>query len=228
MIAMSSQITGVSIICSAVCSDADQIKHQSPESLTFRGIYRWPVDSPHKGPVTRKMFPFDDVITSTEPLSSDRASIAEMSVEKSFALPLISSIFKITHTPYLPISHLYLADIITVKLWWQLSNMNVNHWVLLTFFYKLTWSLMETQTCRALAPTAAQLFLYKNDNAKCFFLWYAIVRAEAYVYLRGLSRYFDTIIVQQKGIVIHNPPLYDIAIYPYMTRLDKVLNILML
>ena len=32
-------------------------------SLAFvRGIHRWPVNSPHKGPVTRKMFPFDDVI----------------------------------------------------------------------------------------------------------------------------------------------------------------------
>ena len=28
----------------------------------FRGIHRWPVNSPHKGPVARKMFPFDDVI----------------------------------------------------------------------------------------------------------------------------------------------------------------------
>ena len=26
------------------------------------GIHRWPVNSPHRGPVTRKMFPFDDVI----------------------------------------------------------------------------------------------------------------------------------------------------------------------
>ena len=26
-----------------------------------RGIHRWPVNSPHKGPVTRKMFPFDDI-----------------------------------------------------------------------------------------------------------------------------------------------------------------------
>ena len=26
------------------------------------GIHRWPVNSPHKWPVTRKMFPFDDVI----------------------------------------------------------------------------------------------------------------------------------------------------------------------
>ena len=41
----------------------DQRKHQSSASLAFvRGIQRWPVNSPHKGPVTRKMFPFDDVI----------------------------------------------------------------------------------------------------------------------------------------------------------------------
>ena len=33
------------------------------KSLAFvRGIHRRPVNSPHKGPVTRKMFPFDDVI----------------------------------------------------------------------------------------------------------------------------------------------------------------------
>ena len=32
-------------------------------SLAFvREIHRWPVNSPHKVPVTRKMFPFDDVI----------------------------------------------------------------------------------------------------------------------------------------------------------------------
>ena len=63
MRAMASQITSVSMICSTVCSDADQRKHQSSASLAFvRGIHRWSVNSPHKGPVTRKMFPFDDVI----------------------------------------------------------------------------------------------------------------------------------------------------------------------
>ena len=31
-------------------------------TVFVRGIHRWPVNSPHKGPVTRKMFPFDDVI----------------------------------------------------------------------------------------------------------------------------------------------------------------------
>ena len=38
-------------------------KHQSSESLAFvRGIHRWPVNSPHKGQVTWKILPFDDVI----------------------------------------------------------------------------------------------------------------------------------------------------------------------
>ena len=60
---MSSQITSVSIVCSIIYAGADQTKHQSFASPAFvRGIYRWPVNSPKKGPVTRKMFLFDDVI----------------------------------------------------------------------------------------------------------------------------------------------------------------------
>ena len=62
--AMASQITSLTIVCSTVYSGADQIKHQSSAwlALCVRGIPRWPVNSPHKGPVTRKRFPFDDVI----------------------------------------------------------------------------------------------------------------------------------------------------------------------
>ena len=38
-------------------------KHQSSASLAFvRGLHRGPVNSPHRWPVTQKMFPFDDVI----------------------------------------------------------------------------------------------------------------------------------------------------------------------
>ena len=60
--AMASQITSLTSVYSTVYSGADQRKHQSSASLAFvRGIYRWPVNSPHKRPVTRKMFPFDDV-----------------------------------------------------------------------------------------------------------------------------------------------------------------------
>ena len=63
MNAIASQITSVSIVYSSVCSDTDQRWHQSSASLAFvRGIHRGPVNSPHKRPVTRKMFPFDDVI----------------------------------------------------------------------------------------------------------------------------------------------------------------------
>ena len=63
MSTMASQITGVPIVYSTVCTGADQRKHQSSTSLVFvRGIHRWPVNSLHKGPVTWKVFQFDDVI----------------------------------------------------------------------------------------------------------------------------------------------------------------------
>ena len=67
MAAMASKITGVLIVYSTVCSGADQRKHQSLTPLAFvRGIHRWQVNSPHIGPVTRKMFPFADVIMHPE------------------------------------------------------------------------------------------------------------------------------------------------------------------
>ena len=49
--------------CSIVCSDADKRKHQNSTYLSFVwGSQRWPANSSHKGPVTRKIVPFDDVI----------------------------------------------------------------------------------------------------------------------------------------------------------------------
>ena len=61
--AMASQIASLTIVYSTVYSGADQRKHQSSASLTFvRGIHGRPVNSPHTWPVTRKMFPFDDVM----------------------------------------------------------------------------------------------------------------------------------------------------------------------
>ena len=66
---LASQITSLTIVYSTFYSDADQRKHQSSASLAFvRGIHRGPVNSPHKWPVTRKMFPFDDVIINTKSL----------------------------------------------------------------------------------------------------------------------------------------------------------------
>ena len=63
MSAMASQITGISTVCSTVGLFTAHRKHQSSALLAFvRGIHRWPVNFPHKRPVTRKIFPFDDVI----------------------------------------------------------------------------------------------------------------------------------------------------------------------
>ena len=61
--AMASQITSLTIVYSPVYSGAYQRKHQSSTSLAFVwGIHRWPVNSPHKWPLTRKIFSFGDVI----------------------------------------------------------------------------------------------------------------------------------------------------------------------
>ena len=63
MDAIASQITSLAIVFSSVYSDADQRKHHSSASLPFvGGIHRGLVNSPHKWPVARKMFPFDDFI----------------------------------------------------------------------------------------------------------------------------------------------------------------------
>ena len=64
MTTMASQITSLAVVHSIVYSGADQRKHQSSASLTGLCAGNSPglVNSPHKGPVTRKMFPFDDVI----------------------------------------------------------------------------------------------------------------------------------------------------------------------
>ena len=60
---IASQITSLTIVFSIVYLGTDQRKYQSSASLAFmEGIHRGPVNSRHKWPITRKMFPFDDVI----------------------------------------------------------------------------------------------------------------------------------------------------------------------
>ena len=63
MTTIASQITSLAVVYSTVYSDADKKK---PSKLHVTGLCvgnsPWPVNSPHKGPVTRKMFPIDDVI----------------------------------------------------------------------------------------------------------------------------------------------------------------------
>ena len=85
--AMASQITGVPIVTSTVCSCSDQRKHQSSASLAFfRGIHRSPANSTQKGPVTRKCFhlmtspwissvSFDRQLTDCDPMTPSGATV---------------------------------------------------------------------------------------------------------------------------------------------------------
>ena len=60
---IASLITSLTIVYSIVFFRHRSKKQQSSASLAFvRGIHRGPVNSPHKWPVTRNMFPFDAVI----------------------------------------------------------------------------------------------------------------------------------------------------------------------
>ena len=82
---IASQITSLTIVYSTIYSDANQRKHQSSASLAFvRGSHRGPVNSPHKWPVTRKMFPFDDVIMRKHQRHGKRFHVMTSSRWKEF------------------------------------------------------------------------------------------------------------------------------------------------
>ena len=67
MTAMASQITSLTMFTQRFIQA--QINENTKASRHWRhfvkGIHRWPVNSPHEGPVTREVFPFDDVIMMT-------------------------------------------------------------------------------------------------------------------------------------------------------------------
>ena len=69
-------IMSPTIVYSRVYSGVDQRNHQSSAPLAFvRRIHRRPVISPHKRPVKRKMFPFDDVIMDTSYYKCDTSEL---------------------------------------------------------------------------------------------------------------------------------------------------------
>ena len=92
--AIASQITSLATVYSIVYSDADQRKHQSSASLAFvRGIHRGPVSSPHKWPVTRKMFAFDDVIMFHTCLHNWFSVVASLLLSLSYRNTVSLSLF---------------------------------------------------------------------------------------------------------------------------------------
>ena len=93
---MASQITSLIIVYSTVYSDADQRKYQSSVSLAFvRGIYRKPVNSQHKWQVTRKMFPFDDVIMFVGVFYLSLPSVTPLDAMHVFHMYISLSVFEL-------------------------------------------------------------------------------------------------------------------------------------
>ena len=105
MTTMVSQITSLTVVYSTVYSDA----HQSKTSkLRVTGLCvvnsPGPVNSPHKGSVTRKMFLFDDVIMSID--RADCVHVPTCMVSSEYIVTLIHS-----HAPS-PFSYRLISRII--------------------------------------------------------------------------------------------------------------------
>ena len=128
---MGSRIIVVFVIYSTVCSGVDHWKHQSSASLaSVRGIHRWPVNSPHKGPITRKMFPFDHIIMTSQVVAWWQMGKKSLNVPVTNLLKLIWVIRKIfvmqkNINVRLDKTELYCAR--HTELFWGLFSINGHH-----------------------------------------------------------------------------------------------------
>ena len=90
MTMLASQITSLTVVYSIVYSGVNQRKHQSSASLAFVWeIHRGPVNFPHKWPVTRKMFPFDDVIMEWADIFTRTFKVVRKTKLQSFQFKLV-------------------------------------------------------------------------------------------------------------------------------------------
>ena len=114
---IASQITSLTFVYSTVYSGSDQSKHQSSASLAFVwGIHRGPVNSPHKGPVTRKMFPFDDVIMCGQTFRLIRRLRNRLCTNKFVMFRIVEYIVKYCYGPRSYCQQVHVLEIYAIKL----------------------------------------------------------------------------------------------------------------
>ena len=145
--AIASQITSLTIVYSTVYSGADQRKHQSSASLAFvRGIHRGPVNSPHKWPVTREMFPFDDVIMSMYCPSRDHGPLASRTLccvsMQNYSCPYYPYDWWLLHRPR-GNSMMIAQGLMLLKLRSVISPL----WKFKILQMKLSWTIRVNKTC---------------------------------------------------------------------------------
>ena len=156
---MATQITSLTIVNPTVYSGAGQRKHRT---LAFvRGIYRRPVNSPHRWSITRKMFPFDDVIMVTYddhvPHSLFEVTFTAVNI-KSYSQVMIlyfhwnGSFLNFCHLQYFPTSILQTGELCS---WWGhekysdwLNSQLINRWYWLCYHsFCFTVMLKSLETC---------------------------------------------------------------------------------
>ena len=135
--AIASQITSLMIVYSTIYSDADQRKHQSSASLAFvRVIHRGPVNSPHKWLVTRKMFPFDDVIISNSNHQANSSGIPSVTLGQ---MRIVKPLHIFTHSVFCSRTRL-IAMINLILIWCEL-NLNARKWGKVITYYDILYNI---------------------------------------------------------------------------------------
>ena len=139
--AMASQITSLTIVYSSLYSGADLRKHQSSESLAFvRGIHRWPVNSPHKSPVTRKCF---HLMTSSCINLSVEASRVPSNSKKSELFLVFKAKENLLAENYRPLRilpvHIFLNLHVFFSYWDPRSQNLRKKWKFWTYMLNSTW-----------------------------------------------------------------------------------------
>ena len=146
---MASEIISLTIVCSTVCSCADQKTSKLRVTGLCEGNRRSPVDSRHKGPITRKMFLFDDVIMLFLPVTAVEGHV-EWTVEDAvehlgfgwfqIRFVIICGLLTVSHDVMIwsifftgfQICFVIICDLLTVSwdvIMWYISNLDCARFV---------------------------------------------------------------------------------------------------
>ena len=121
---------------------AGQRKHQSSASLAFvRGIHRWPVNSLHKWPFARKVFPFDDAIMILgDPFKCHTGSMVCLhSIPfDGIKVSVRDMIYRNITTPLFVRIHAILTLTPSTNLWTETINNLIPGLILYIYIYKFT------------------------------------------------------------------------------------------
>ena len=148
---MASQITSLTIVYSTIYS---RCRSKKTPKLRVTGLCgRWPVNSPHKGPVTWKMFPFDDVIMPSRIVSPHCCYCIA-----SCAYNDMHGIFRAGFIDFVWCSKLYIN---------RLSKLSINQPTIICLVRKSINRHHSTRNINGCTPMAILSILYIKHGLSC-------------------------------------------------------------